>query len=152
MDATIRPAGPDDAAAIADMHYRSRKQAFQGHIADEILDDLEGLKQEWTDYFRAPDGRVAVAEVDDEIIGVAYGIPGERTELRNLYLLKGASGSGVAQRLLDGVIHPGEPALLWVADFNDRAKAFYTKLGFTFDGETKTHQRDGITVALMVRD
>ena len=152
MDATIRPAGPDDAAAIADMHYRSRKQAFEGHIADEILDDLEGLKQEWTEYFRAPDGRVAVAEVDDEIIGVAYGIPGERTELRNLYLLKGASGSGVAQRLLDGVIHPGEPALLWVADFNDRAKAFYTKLGFTFDGETKTHQRDGITVALMVRD
>ena len=152
MDATIRPAGPDDAAAIADMHYRSRKQAFEGHIADEILDDLEGLKQEWTDYFRAPDGRVAVAEVDDEIIGVAYGIPGERTELRNLYLLKGASGSGVAQRLLDGVIHPGEPALLWVADFNDRAKAFYTKLGFTFDGERKTHQRDGITVALMVRD
>lgn len=152
MHATIRPAGPDDAAAIADMHYRSRKQAFQGHIADEILDDLEGLKQEWTDYFRAPDGRVAVAEVDDEIIGVAYGIPGERTELRNLYLLKGASGSGVAQRLLNGVIHPGEPAMLWVADFNDRAKAFYTKLGFTFDGETKTHQRDGITVALMVRD
>lgn len=152
MNATIRPAGPDDAAAIADMHYRSRKQAFQGHIADEILDDLEALKQEWIEYFRAPDGRVAVAEVDDEIVGIAYGIPGERTELRNLYLLQSVSGSGVAQRLLDGVIHPGESAFLWVADFNDRAKAFYTKLGFTFAGEKKTHQRDGITVALMVRD
>lgn len=152
MDATIRPAGPDDAAAIADMHYRSRKQAFQGHIADEILDDLEGLKQEWTDYFRAPDGRVAVAEVDDEIVGIAYGIPGERTELRNLYLLEGVSGSGVAQRLLDGVIHPGESAFLWVADFNDRAKAFYTKLGFTFDGEKKAHQGDNVALSRMVRD
>ena len=152
MDATIRPAGPDDAAAIADMHYRSRKQAFKGHIADEILDDLEALERDWAAFFRAPDGRVAVAEVDDEIVGIAYGIPGERTELRNLYLLESASGSGVAQRLLDGVIHPGESAFLWVADFNDRAKAFYTKLGFTFDGEKKTHQGDNVALSRMVRD
>ena len=152
MDASIRQASAQDAIDIADMHHRSRAQAFRGHIADEILDDREALEQQWTTYFQAPDGRVAVAEIDGEIVGLAYGIPGERTELRNLYLLEAAAGSGVAPKLLDAVIYPGEPAFLWVAEFNDRAQAFYTKQGFAFDGESKTHEGDNIITKRMVRD
>lgn len=151
MDASIRQASAQDAIAIADMHYRSRAQAFRGHIDDDVLDDHAALEQQWVEYFRNPNGRVAIAEFDGKIIGLAYGIPGERTELRNLYLLEDAAGTGVAPKLLDAVIHPGEPAFLWVADFNDRAQTFYTKQGFAFDGESKTHERDKITTKRMVR-
>ena len=49
-------------------------------------------------------------------------------------------------------MRPGEPAFLWVADFNERAQAFYTKQGFAFDGEETYHAGDGITLKRMVRD
>lgn len=151
MDATIRPASAADAAAIADVHNRSRAAAFRGHIADEVLDDHEPLAREWAEYFADPDGRVAIAELDGKPVGMAYGIPGERTELRNLYLLDEAAGTGLAPKLMDAVVTPGEPAFLWVADFNERAQAFYRKHGFAFDGEEKRHEGDGVTLKRMVR-
>ena len=151
MDATIRPARAEDAATVAAVHNRSRAQAFRGRIADEVLDNFEPLELKWAEYFDAPDGRVFLAEVDGEAVGMAYGVPGERTELRNLYLLEHAAGNGISEQLLDAVVRPGEPAFLWVADFNERAQAFYTKQGFAFDGEETYHAGDGVTLKRMVR-
>ena len=152
MDATIRPARAEDAATIAAVHNRSRAQAFRGHIADEVLDNYTPLERKWAEYFDAPDGRVYLAEVDGEAVGMAYSVLGERTELCNLYLLKEAAGSGVAVELMNAVVHPGEPAFLWVAGFNERAQAFYRKHGFTFDGEETHHAGDDVTLKRMVRD
>ena len=152
MDTTIRPARAEDAATVAAVHNRSRAQAFRGHIADEVLDNFEPLELKWAEYFDAPDGRVFLAEVDGEAVGMAYGVPGESTELCNLYLLEEAAGNGISEQLLDAVVRPGEPAFLWVADFNERAQAFYTKQGFAFDGEETHHAGDGITLKRMVRD
>lgn len=92
------------------MHNRSRAQAFRGRIADEVLDNFEPLELKWAEYFDAPDGRVFLAEVDGEAVGMAYGVPGERTELCNLYLLEEAAGNGISEQLLDAVVRPGEPA------------------------------------------
>lgn len=152
MDATIRPARAEDAATVAAVHNRSRAVAFRGHIADEVLDNFAPLERKWAEYFDAPDGRVYLAEVDGEAVGMAYGVPGERTELCNLYLLETAAGTGVAPKLMDAVVPPGEPAFLWVADFNERAQAFYHKHGFTFDGEETHHAGDDVTLKRMVRD
>ena len=152
MDATIRPAGAADAAIVAHVHNRSRAAAFRGHIPDEALDNAAVLEREWVAYFQDPDGRVAIAEVDGQPVGMAYAIPGQRTELRNLYLLAEAAGTGVAPRLMDAVIPPGQPAFLWVADFNERAQAFYRKHGFAFDGEETHHEGDNVTLKRMVRD
>ena len=77
MDATIRPARAEDAATVAAVHNRSRAQAFRGHIADEVLNDYASLERKWAEYFDAPDGRVHLAEVDGEAVGMAYGVPGE---------------------------------------------------------------------------
>ena len=151
MDATIRPARAEDAATVAAVHNRSRAQAFRGHIADEVLDNYAPLERKWAEYFDAPDGRVYLAEVDGEAVGMAYSVPGERTELCNLYLLEHAAGNGISERLLAAVVHPGEPAFLWVAEFNERAQAFYTKQGFTFDGEETYHAGDSVTLKRMVR-
>ena len=152
MDTTIRPARAEDAATVAAVHNRSRAQAFRGHIADEVLDNFEPLELKWAEYFDAPDGRVFLAEVDGEAVGMAYGVPGESTELCNLYLLEEAAGNGISEQLLDAVVRPGEPAFLWVADFNERAQAFYTKQGFAFDGEETHHAGDDVTLKRMVRD
>ena len=156
MDATIQPARAEDAATVADVHNRSRAETFRGHIPDSVLNDHGPLEREWAEYFQRPDGRVYLAEVDGRPVGMAYGIPGgehsERTELRNLYLLAEAAGSGIAPRLMDAVVHPGEPAFLWVAEFNERAQAFYRKHGYRFDGEETHHAGDGITLKRMVRD
>ena len=155
MDATIRPARAEDAATVAAVHNRSRAQAFRGHIADEVLDNYAPLERKWAEYFDAPDGRVYLAEVDGEAVGMAYGVPGghpgERTELCNLYLLEHAAGNGISGKLLAAVVHPGEPAFLWVAEFNERAQAFYAKQGFTFDREETHHAGDGVTLRRMVR-
>lgn len=154
MDATIRQANAKDATAIADVHNRSRADAFRGHIADEVLADHTPLEQEWASYFDAPDGRVAVAEVDGHVVGFVYVIPadpGERTELHNLYLLPEAAGSGLAPKLMDAALDADEPVFLWVAEFNTRAQAFYRKHGFTFDGEQTHHAGDNVTLRRMVR-
>ena len=50
------------------------------------------------------------------------------------------------------MIPPGQPAFLWVADFNERAQAFYRKHGFVFDGEETHHEGDNVTLKRMVRD
>lgn len=159
MNATIRPACRKDAEAIADVHNRSRTEAFRGQIDDEILfgDAAYALTQSWRDYFEDPDGpagTVAVAEIGSRIVGFAFAVPGEGAyahELKNLYLLEEVAGSGTARRLLDAVIPADESALLWVAEFNDRAQNFYEKEGFRFDGTKKRHKGDRITLRRMVR-
>lgn len=159
MNATIRLANRSDAEAIADVHNRSRAEAYRGLIADDILlgeDHTYALAQEWKDFFTQPaEGtRVAVAEVGSQIVGFAYAHPAvgpAAIELHNLYMLEKAKGTGAAAMLLDAVIEPGEPAFLWVAEWNERAQAFYRKHGFEFDGAQDFHEGDQITIKRMVR-
>lgn len=46
-------------------------------------------------------------------------------QLYVLYVLAAEHGTGVGAALLDAVVHPGESVVLWVADPNPRAQAFY---------------------------
>lgn len=158
MDATIRPASREDAEVIADVHNRSRADAFRGHIDDEILlgDSTFALVQFWRDHFAAadPNGTVFVAEIGSKMVGFAYVHEAEapyELELQNLYLLPEAAGTGLAPELMAAVLPEGVPALLWVADFNERAQRFYRKEGFEFDGAEKFYEPDQITLKRMVR-
>jgi predicted GNAT family N-acyltransferase len=49
----------------------------------------------------------------------------------------------------EGVVDPGEPTALWVADPNPRAQAFYRKHGFVADGTAQVE--DGVREIRMVR-
>jgi GNAT superfamily N-acetyltransferase len=125
----------------------SWQEAYRGLFADEVLDDPEAIdrrEQQWTTILteeRFSDLRSAVAEIDGEIVGLAQSGPvleGTGTEVDTqlycLYLLAAHHGSGAAQELLDAVLAPDEPAILWVADPNPRAQAFYAKNRFRADG------------------
>lgn len=58
-------------------------------------------------------------------------------ELKTLYVLDAAKGSGPADALLHRAISDDLPAYLWVIEGNDRAIAFYRKNGFELDGVSR---------------
>lgn len=108
--------------------------------------------------------RLVLAESDGDVIGFAStGSPLTREhpehppardlEVRMLYLVRSAHGSGIGQQLLDAVLDPDEPAQLWVAEQNARALAFYRRNGFATDGirDARAHPGSDLTAVRMLR-
>ena len=158
---TIRPATPQDAAGMARIHVTSWQETYRGVMSDEILDDPQfvstrerfwrkGLTDE-----RFAQHRIAVAEYDGELIGIAQSASPTDADatwsqqLNVLYVLASAHGTGAGPGLLDAVISQSEAAALWVAHPNPRAQAFYRKHGFVPDGSSQ--EEYGITEIRMVR-
>jgi GNAT superfamily N-acetyltransferase len=144
----VRAAVPADASAMARVIVQSWRETYRGIMRDEVLDDPE-LPNKREEFWHAAltderyaANRVAVAEAAGELVGVAMSGPpldADADELATvqlyvLYVLAAHHGSGAGARLLDAVVDRGERALLWVADPNPRAQAFYRKHGFEADG------------------
>lgn len=152
----VRPARPGDAVAMARVHVTSWQEIYRGLMHDGILDDPSaraGRERFWTSVLTDPEyaqNRSAVAEIAGSIVGIAMSAPGESTrQLNVLYLLTAHHGCGAGTDLLTAVLDPDEPAVLWVADPNPRAQAFYRKHGFSPDGPTRVE--DGVTEIHMSR-
>jgi GNAT superfamily N-acetyltransferase len=138
-----------DAESIARVHVDTWRETYAGLMPDRYFDEdaLAARRRMWTQVLSADPRRlrVAVAEVRGEIVGFAsaeldpsfdadHGHPPARSmHLYTLYLLAALHGSGAGQVLLDAVIGD-EPAELWVARENPRARAFYARNGFAADG------------------
>jgi diamine N-acetyltransferase len=149
---TYRDLGPDDAAALADLHRRSFVETFAHLYRPE---DLEAFLAQLTEEgFRAEllDGqhRIRFAEADGKPVAfVKLGpitLPVEpirpALEFRQLYVLKQWQGAGVAQALSEWAIDQArqrgaEELYLSVFTENHRAKAFYRRYGFTYVGPYK---------------
>ena len=68
-----------------------------------------------------------------------------------LYVLAEHHGSGAGQALLEAVIGDN-PAFLWVAKDNPRARRFYERNRFTTDGAEAVYiQATGFMIVRMVR-
>lgn len=160
-DVRVRAARPADAAAMAAVNVRCWQQTYRGVMRDAVLDDpaLPAARERfWTAALtdeRYRGNRVAVAEVGEEVVGIAMSGPpldddaAWSRQLYVLYLLAAHHGSGGGRALLEAVVGPGEPAALWVADPNPRAQAFYARHGFAPDGTTKVE--DDVRHLRMVR-
>jgi ribosomal protein S18 acetylase RimI-like enzyme len=145
----VRPARVQDVGLMAQVVVRCWQETYRGLMSDEVLDDpglLAARERFWTAALtdeRYRHNRVAVAERDGELIGVAMSGPpldDGATWTRQLYVLYvhvADHGTGAGPALLDAVVHPDESAGLWVADPNPRAQAFYRKHGFVADGATQ---------------
>jgi len=142
----VRPATPEDAAGMARVHVQSWQETYRGLESDEVLDApdfVERRERMWDRTLADPERtRAAVAEADGEVVGIALAGPAEGDDpprdwqLYVLYLLKEHHGSGAGQKLLDAVL--GDRAsVLWVADPNPRAQAFYRRNGFLPDGHSE---------------
>ena len=149
---TYRDVGPDDAAALADLHRRSFVETF-GHLysAEDLAAFLLQLNEEG---FRGEllDGehQVRFAEADGAPVAfVKLGpvtLPVEPVrpalEFRQLYVLKEWQGSGIAPALADWALaqaraRGAEELYLSVWTDNRRAKAFYRRYGFAYVGPYK---------------
>jgi ribosomal protein S18 acetylase RimI-like enzyme len=164
----IRPAGPDDAEALALVGAATFLEAFAGFI------DGAGLvahcaRQHSAEAYRAYFAKGAkawLAEIEPGGAPVGYALscepeieharPGD-IELKRIYLLSRFQGSTIAGALMRAVMdeaHDRQRLLLGVKDDNARALAFYAKHGFApigtrrFDVGGKTY--DDVVLARML--
>lgn len=159
---TVRSARIGDVSAMARIHVRSWQETYRGVMSDEVLDDPSFVSRRerfWTAALsdeRYAKSRAAVAEQCGQLVGIAMAGPPEvgnsswAAQLYLLYLLQAHHGSGAGTELLEAVIAPTESAVLWVADPNPRAQAFYRKHGFRPDGTYQVD--DGVREIRMSRD
>jgi ribosomal protein S18 acetylase RimI-like enzyme len=160
-EVVVRSGRLDDVSVMARVHVESWQETYRGLMADEVLDNpgfIAARERLWTTILtdRRRGNRVAVAELDGSVIGIAMSSTPEdadarwTTQLYVIYVLANSHGSGAGPALLDAVIDPQESAALWVADPNSRAQAFYRRHGFLPDGSSKVE--DGVREIRMVRE
>lgn len=167
MSVTFRVAGPDDAAALAELGAASFSATF-GHLyapADLALFLENHRVERWRDELGDPGFKVRVAEAGGGLVGYAkLGPPqlpfaprGVAAELRQLYVLGDWHGRGVAQALMEWVISEArgfgaEQLYLSVFIDNARARRFYERYGFEEEGRyafmVGTHADEDIVMRL----
>jgi ribosomal protein S18 acetylase RimI-like enzyme len=158
---TVRPARVEDVAQMARVNVRCWQETYRGLMPDAVLDDpafLTARERFWTAALtdeRYRENRVAVAERDGELVGIAMSGPpldaGSEwaRQLYVLYVYAADHGTGAGPALLEAVVDPEESVVLWVADPNPRAQAFYRKHGFVADGPAQVE--GGVREIRMVR-
>ena len=153
MTTIVRPAGPQDIGAVADVHVRSWQWAYADLLADDLLAALraEDRVPQWQRRIESADrGRaLLLADVDGAVVGfVAVGAGREQVggpevgELMAIYLVPEVAGDGTGRVLHDAGLawladRDFTLARLWVLSSNARARAFYERLGWRADGETR---------------
>jgi GNAT superfamily N-acetyltransferase len=141
----IRPARPDDAGAIAQVHVAVWQSAYRGLLPDDLLDQLsvEHRQAMWTDILTAYGATHPVLVAEDFGVGVCgFGnigplrgeaVPGYSGEFKTLYLLpryqRRGIGRGLFCRLASLLLERGHhSALAWVLAANP-ACGFYEAMG-----------------------
>lgn len=154
----IREASPNDARAIAEVHVASWRWAYRGLIPDDFLEGLsvDDRETRWREGLteRSP-GRACVVADDHQgrLVGfAAFGTaadpassPEGSGEVHAIYVDEFVAGTGVGRELFGaaaaGLRELGyQRAFLWVLATNDRARRFYEKAGWSWDGAESTHQ------------
>jgi GNAT superfamily N-acetyltransferase len=158
---TVRLARAADVAQMAHVIVRCWQETYRGLMSDAVLDDpgfLAARERFWTAALtdeRYRENRIAVAERDGEVVGVAMSGPpldaaaAWARQLYVLYVYAAEHGTGAGPALLESVVDPKEPTALWVVDPNPRAQAFYRKHGFVADGTARAEA--GVREIRMVR-
>ncbi|KRC30488.1 GNAT family N-acetyltransferase [Acidovorax sp. Root219] len=154
----IRPAQPDDAAAIARIHVAAWQAAYAGIIDAAYLAALSTAQREtyWAQAIVQGRPRLLLAQDGDGAVAgwIAFGdcrdkdAPATRGEIWAIYVDPARWSQGVGQALWqqarEWLLEQGKAdASLWVLASNQRAIRFYAALGFVPDpGSDRT-----ITVA-----
>ena len=134
MVVSVRRIRPDEGpllkqvrlAALADTPSAFAKT----HEEESTYDDVEWTRRatEWSD---GSDGATFFVEVDGEVQGLVGGHRPDGAELVSMWVRPEARGTGAAEALVDAVVAwAAGPVELWVTQGNDRAMAFYRRMGF----------------------
>lgn len=158
MTPTIRPALPEDALAVAEVHVRAWQAAYRGLIAAEFLDALRAEERAATYTFGSTDPaapQTIIAGEGEEVLGFATTGPSRDAdspgagEIYALYVDPVHWGGGVGRLLLrearERLRDRGfEEAILWVLVGNQPAERFYRADGWRRDGAERWEQPYGV--------
>lgn len=122
----------------------------------ENPENIQKRKKQLIDAESNPDVMWRVAkDKNGKVIGVAAPYRDATTQcVGAIYVDKDYHGSGVAQALMKEILawaDPARPLELEVATYNERAKAFYRKYGFTEVEDSERLVHDTIPVVKMIR-
>ncbi len=153
----VRPAVPEDAYAVAQVQVRSWQSAYPGLIAQQYLNGLEPEAVAGTYTF----GRVGIRIPSTVVAFDAATICGLATtglrrdsdlpgfgELMAIYVDPEYMRTGVGRLLISAARERlralgVDAAALWVLDGNARARRFYERGGWRFDGTRRTRTYGG---------
>ena len=155
---TLREATVADADAIAEVHVAAWRWAYDGLLPASLLAALtvEDRSAAWLPILADAPGAVTVAVADGGgIVGfVSVGPTPDEDDptpgtgaLFALYLHPDVVGTGVGKALLErGEARLREEgfarATLWVLETNERARRFYERNGWSWDGTRGEHRFD----------
>ncbi|GAA4345649.1 GNAT family N-acetyltransferase [Angustibacter luteus] len=162
----VRPAEPADAEVLGAIHILIWQQAYAGLMPAEYLAGLSvpGSIERWHASLATtrPGRATYVGTADGAVVGFCTAGPTRDDpadpahELWVLNVLAEHHGSGLATRLLEATfgavgIDGTTPVSLWVLRGNERAAAFYRRLGFAPTEVTKAHPATGVLEERWVR-
>ncbi len=156
---TIRDASVADAREIAELHVDAWRWAYRGLMPDAVLDGLsvDDREARWRAELSAPQagqGCLLAGSRARSVVGfLSFGPPeepvadGDLAEVYALYLDRAVVGTGVGRSLLAAgssrLRDAGfARAFLWVLETNERARRFYERAGWAWDGNTSAHRYD----------
>ena len=141
----IRPATPDDAAALAGVQIRAWWRAYADLVDHDKLSEhtVASRTERWQEILAGGETQTAVAEAAGRVAGFAsVGAPRHAEpepglgELHALYVDPPAQGAGVGSALLAEAearlrAHGFERGVLCVFEANGLARAFYAARGWS---------------------
>lgn len=146
----VRRAVKDDAKALGNIIVESWRSAYGKIISeDEIIRFLDKDRRQKQFQKFIEDGEIVLIGIHDGVpCGLVFANKGNDEQLEDcgsiysMYLLKEYWGKGLATQLMDSVIkilkdEGCKQVSLWVYEANVRARRFYEKCGFGFDGTKK---------------
>jgi ribosomal protein S18 acetylase RimI-like enzyme len=152
----IRSATTDDARRIAEVHVGSWRHAYRGMLPDAFLErrSADDREETWRGELADEATDALVAEDEGRIVGFTSfgksrdGDASERTaEVLTIYVEPSTMGRGVGRELLAATTaslrdRGFERATLWVLEANERARRFYERAGWRWDGSVDRHDFD----------
>lgn len=152
-----------DCDELGRVHIRIWRETYAGLMPVDYLAGLSETRsaENWRRRLVQPEGAdvgalTLVARRDGCIVGFASAGPSRDAdaptewELHVINLLQDVHGRGLAELLLDRVLGARD-ATLWVVEGNARARAFYTRHGFTDEGGRSAHEPTDAREMRMVR-
>ena len=150
----VRRARPDDAAAIAEVHARTWRVAYEHVFGAERLAARTPDVALWEGVLARGRSDVHVADEEGVVGFVSTGASRDDVavaELYAIYVLPSAWGTGAGTALMRAGLDAlrarfsGE-AVLWVLEDNPRARRFYEREHWVLDGARKEEEWLGVVI------